>query len=118
MSLVELHDISRACGGGAAAVNALDDVDLSVEPADVSAAAAGSLRIGRSQPSAAYLRRTPARRTGRAIRPGVRLARGEARGAPAVQSAATCAGVGQSESTSGGDSPVVGPGPHRPEMNQ
>jgi hypothetical protein len=115
MSLLKLHDVSNASGESAMAVHALDDIDLSGQPADVTATAAGTLRIGPSQHQPVYLNR---RGPGRPIQPGVQLPRGEARGAPAVQSGATCSGIDQSESASSGDSPMVGLAPHRPEMNQ
>jgi hypothetical protein len=57
MSLLEFHDVSKASGESAMAVHALDDIDLSGQPADVTATVAGTptatvagtLRIGPSE---------------------------------------------------------------------
>jgi hypothetical protein len=73
MSLLELHDISTAYGGAATAVHALDDIDLSAEPADVTATAAWDPPDRPAAASTVYPRRAPARRTGRAMQPGVQL---------------------------------------------
>jgi hypothetical protein len=118
MCLLELHDISTAYGEGATAVHALDDIDLSVEPADVTATVAGTVRIGPSQHQPSSSAERPPEGPGELDNLGVQLPRGEARGALAVQSGAACSGADQSGSASSDDSPMAGLVPHRPEMNQ